>query len=97
VRETSVLINLGALLAQAQRFEQAEVALQEAAELARLAGMREQRVYILTNLGALANDRGDRSAAKAIFVEALGLARELGDPAPIGILERNLAALRRED
>jgi hypothetical protein len=26
----------------------------------------------------------------------LGLARELGDPTPIGILERNLAALHEE-
>jgi Flp pilus assembly protein TadD len=91
-----VLINLGALLAQAQRFEQAEVALQEAAELAQLAGTCEQQVYILTNLGALANDRGDQAAAEVAFTEGLGLARDLGDPAPIGILERNLAALRRE-
>ncbi len=59
-----------------------------------MAGTREQRVYILTNLGALASDRGDAAAAKAHFTEALELARALGDPGPVARLEANLAAVR---
>lgn len=68
-----------------------------------MAGRREQRVYILSNLGApsvslgagLAADQGGLATAEAYFTEALDLARSLGDPALVARLEANLGGLSR--
>lgn len=65
VRETSVLINFGALLANSRRFDEAHASLLEAPNSYGWLGTREQRVFDPTNLAAVANDYGNQTAAEA--------------------------------
>lgn len=73
------LQNLAAIHATRGMLDEAALDFEAAVTAFQDAGDRSGMGYVLTNLGALALDRGDPSQAEETLHEAIGLAREIQD------------------
>jgi predicted ATPase len=84
------LLGRGQLLRMLGRYDEAEVALRESAELARQSGDLLRLSEALNYLGFLRGERGDFATSLALLDEALVAARQVGDAMQLAYVLHNL-------
>jgi tetratricopeptide (TPR) repeat protein len=96
-QRSRAFVNLGRALEQASRFEVAETAYREAAELAVEVGALKSAALAWNNVGSLSHQQGKLNEARSAYEQSLRLARQAGVQEVLGLALANLAELDQDE